>query len=307
MWIKASGTWLAHAESRMIMVPVMLEPLLEALSRNDPDAEKAQAFVVQEANPGGLRPSIETTVHAIMPQRVIIHVHCVHTIAHAVLANAQATLAERLAAHHWAWIPYVRPGLPLSREIAQRLEANTDVLILGNHGLVVAAQTVADAERLLEDVCRALNTQCRDTPAADVTGLQLLASGSNYVVPDDKRCHDVALDPQGCAIAAGGSLYPDHVIFLGAGSVIANESDTVASVLQRSELAEKPPTSIVFPSQGVLMHKTASASAMALARCLADVVTRIPLGEAIHYLTGDDDYELLNWDAEIYRQSLDSR
>ena len=40
-------------------------------SADDPEAEKAQEFVIAELNPAGLRPSIETTVHALMPQRVV--------------------------------------------------------------------------------------------------------------------------------------------------------------------------------------------------------------------------------------------
>lgn len=36
LWIKASGLWLAHARQRDVMVPVALDPLLDALERNDP-------------------------------------------------------------------------------------------------------------------------------------------------------------------------------------------------------------------------------------------------------------------------------
>src|SRR5262245_21525637 len=84
LWIKASGTWLMNAESEDIFVPVRIAPLLEAVADLDPVAEQAETFTVTELNPSGLRPSIETTVHALMPQRVVVHVHCVETIAFAV-------------------------------------------------------------------------------------------------------------------------------------------------------------------------------------------------------------------------------
>ncbi len=35
MWVKASGTWLAHAGTRDIMVPVRVAPLVEALRASD--------------------------------------------------------------------------------------------------------------------------------------------------------------------------------------------------------------------------------------------------------------------------------
>ncbi|RVG41156.1 class II aldolase, partial [Sinorhizobium meliloti] len=96
LWIKASGLWLAHARRRDVMVPVALDPLLDALERDDPATEKAQDFVVRDLNPSGLRPSIETTVHALMPQKVVVHVHCVETIATAVRADAAAIAGEKL-------------------------------------------------------------------------------------------------------------------------------------------------------------------------------------------------------------------
>ena len=59
-------------------------------------------------------------------------------------------LAGKLRDFNWAFIPYARPGLPLANAIAPRLKPGIDVLILGNHGLVVAAETVAEAEKLLD-------------------------------------------------------------------------------------------------------------------------------------------------------------
>jgi len=117
LWIKASGKWLADALDADIFVPVRLGALRDALARHDPAAEKAQSFVSDAANPDGRRPSIETTVHAAMPQRVVVHVHRVETIAHAVLVDARYRLGVALAYVAWAWVPYVRPGRPLARAV----------------------------------------------------------------------------------------------------------------------------------------------------------------------------------------------
>ncbi|WP_396626927.1 class II aldolase/adducin family protein, partial [Luteitalea sp.] len=84
LWIKASGTWLRDAASRDVFVPVDLAALHEALRTGDPAADACQPFVRTALNATGLRPSIETSVHALMPQRVVVHVHCVNTIAWAI-------------------------------------------------------------------------------------------------------------------------------------------------------------------------------------------------------------------------------
>ncbi|WDZ75338.1 class II aldolase/adducin family protein [Ensifer adhaerens] len=305
LWIKASGLWLAHARQRDVMVPVALDPLLDALERGDPATEKAQDFVIAAQNPSGLRPSIETTVHALMPQRVIVHVHCVETIAAAVQTNGAAIAAERLAGYPHVFVPYARPGLPLARAIAERLQDNTSVLVLGNHGLVVAAETVADASILLTDITRRLTGQRRQAPTADLAALSRLAVDSDYRLPEDACLHTVAADLDSCRLAAGGSLYPDHVIFLGKGVVVAAPGETALSIEEKRRAAgESLSPLLLFPGKGVLVQKEISAGALAMARCLADVTARIPADARLRYLTEAENAELLGWDAEKYRQQL---
>jgi rhamnose utilization protein RhaD (predicted bifunctional aldolase and dehydrogenase) len=305
LWIKASGLWLMNAGRQDIMVPVALGPLLEALDRDDPLAEKAQHFVRDELNPSGLRPSIETTVHALMPQRIVVHVHCVETIALAVNALAESLVSERLLDFRHAFIPYARPGLPLARAIAARLGEGTDVLVLGNHGLVVAADTVAAAEHLLERVTSALAVSPRTPPEPDWISLEGLALDSSYHLPEDPAIHAIGTDPVSCRIAAAGSLYPDHVIFLGVGTVIARPGETAAQLEQAAlARAQTPCPMLVFPGKGVLVARDANAGALAMARCLADVTSRIAPSAGLRVLTEREQGELLGWDAEKYRQAL---
>ncbi len=300
LWIKASGLWLMHAQQQEIMVPVALDALLDALERDDPLAEQAQHFVRGELNPLDLRPSIETTVHAVLPQKVVVHVHCVETIALAVMTEAENLVRERLAGFRHAFIPYVRPGLPLSRAIAASLGEGTDVLVLGNHGLVVAADTVAGAELLLEQVTAALATYPRIAPPADQAELERMALDSSYQLPEDPALHGLGTDPASCRIVAAGSLYPDQVIFLGNAITIAGLGETARELEQAARLL------LVFPGKGVLVARHASGGALAIARGLADVASRIPPTTAVRALTESECAELLGWDAEKYRQSLNA-
>ena len=58
----------------------------------------------------------------------------------------------------------------------------------------------------------------RRAPApAETAGLARLAEGTPYRLPADPVAHGVALDPTCLAVARLGSLYPDHVVFLGRG------------------------------------------------------------------------------------------
>lgn len=305
LWIKASGLWLKNARHQDVMVPVALDPLLSALERNDPATEKAQDFVLADINPLGLRPSIETTVHALLPQKVVIHVHCVETIATAVQVNASAIAAEKLRGVSHAFVPYARPGLPLAKAIAERLGNDTAVLVLGNHGLAVAAETVAEAKALLSDISARLALPRRTAPPADLVALSRLAAGSAYGLPREERVHDTATDLDSCRIAAGGSLYPDHVIFLGKGSAIAAPEENALAMEKRFRADGRAlPPLLLFPGKGALVLRDITEGALAMARCLSDVTGRIATGQRLRYLSDAENAELLGWDAEKYRQEL---
>ncbi|SJM35385.1 class II aldolase/adducin family protein [Mesorhizobium delmotii] len=303
LWIKASGTWLKNALAEDIMVPVVIPPLLRAVEQRDPAADQPQAFAIEALNIRKLRPSIETTVHALMPQRVVLHVHCVDTISLAVQADCEAQIAKRLDGLEWAYVRYLRPGLPLAQGIAERLRPGVDVLILANHGLVVAAETVAGAEALLRRVTRLLARPPRKVAEPNLVALTELIGRTGYRLPADIEAHAVAIDPESCRMASGGSLYPDHVIFLGQGSVVARSGEDVMRVTERCGTA---PAAILFPGLGVLMRGDASPGADAMQRCLADVTARVDVAAKLNYLTAAENDELINWDAEQYRQKLNA-
>src|SRR5690242_16667856 len=100
-------------------------------------------------SPEGLRPSIETSMHALLPHRLVMHVHSVNVIAHSVCADGLLQIEQRLKGLPWAWVPYVRPGIDLTNVIIKVLQRTpADVLILANHGLVIGGATCAAVEAL---------------------------------------------------------------------------------------------------------------------------------------------------------------
>lgn len=311
MWVKASGTWLAHAAESDIMVPVAVSPLVQALRQADPRAEKATDFVIADLNASGLRPSIETSFHAALLNPVVAHYHCVNTIALAVLERRQELLAERLnkiADLRWATIPYRRPGTPLARDIDLVAGERPDVLVLFNHGIIVCGETAGDVSERIERVTAVLAMDPRETPDPDMEALATLASGSGYRPATDPASHTTALCPIAMEIALGGSLYPDHVIFLGRKLGLLGDGQTLQQLLTEYEQrGETPPKMVIAPGKGVLLSEALTPGGEAMVRCLAEVVTRIPAGEKIVYLSDAQELELTNWEAEQYRQALDRK
>lgn len=304
MWIKASGTWLADAVAQDIMTPVRLDPLREAIADGDPRAANAMDFMDSSANPNGLRPSIETSVHAIIPEPIVVHIHCVNTIALAVRDDGESLARERLNSHAdvaLAFVPYRKPGLPLAHAIAERLTKDTNVLVLANHGLVVAADTVEEVADRINCVCEALSAPARSARQADLERLASIVEGTDYRLPQDPTTHAVAIDPKSLAIARLGSLYPDHVVFLGPGLL---EGAVDRHSLRLPSESRRPPLMVALQGLGVVLHRSISKNAEAMARCLADVAARIPEDASIRVLTSAQEQDLMNWEAETYRQSI---
>jgi rhamnose utilization protein RhaD (predicted bifunctional aldolase and dehydrogenase) len=291
MWIKASGTWLKDANAKDIFVPLDFENLQSALASNDPDCESCAKFIRTDLNPSSLRPSIETSVHGLMPQNVVLHVHCVNTIAWAIHHDAKALLAEKLTGENWAFIPYARPGLMLARAIQQHKKLDSNVLVLGNHGLVVAADTVPAADALLRRIVNKLARPAKPMGAPDLQQLVKIARGTDYVPATQAQTHALAFDAAACEVGAHNVFYPDHVVFLG--TEISHD------------FTENTPA-VVLRQKGVFVHKTAKPAVEAMLRCLADVFRRGEKTAKLRALTPQEIDQLLNWDAEKYRQSMKS-
>ena len=186
LWVKASGTWLQDAERAPIFLPVDLDLARRCFSAGE---EKVASIPWSQA-PAGLRPSIETSLHAFLPQPIVLHVHSVNAIGWCIRAEGAAALGDRLAGLNWAWLPYCRPGLPLATEAAA-LGARgraPDVLLLGNHGLVVAGADTVATETLLAEVEKRLHLDPRPAPPARMARLGGLAQGSPIGRPRLRWC-----------------------------------------------------------------------------------------------------------------------
>jgi rhamnose utilization protein RhaD (predicted bifunctional aldolase and dehydrogenase) len=115
LWIKASGKWLIQAETTDFLLPVQLARARDCL-------EARMTIPETETKSSGLVcASIETAIHAVLPQKVVVHVHSVNAIAWALREDAPSQLSNRLCGFNWQWIPYTRSGADLARKVREIL------------------------------------------------------------------------------------------------------------------------------------------------------------------------------------------
>lgn len=266
LWIKASGRWMADALQDDVLIPLEMAEVRQCLRAGIDPAEQYP------------RASLETAMHAALPQRVVLHVHCVNTIAWAVRGDAPIQLGRLLDGLRWQWIPYVASGLPLARAMERAFTAHpeTSVFVLGNHGLVIAAETVETVDALLSAVQKRVAIAPRGGQPADYARLLEICEDSSWRLPDDDGLHLLGTDPIAQSILAGGLLYPCQAIFFGSphndGPVMTIKSCGV--VVSRSI----PPASlaVLFGLAQVIQRISPSAPLRYLAECeVAALSTRV--------------------------------
>ena len=160
IFVKASGTALKDMSPSRGWAQMDLETLRALVRRKDltslPD-ERREAEVLRflegaVLRPAGARPSVESSLHAIL-DRVVIHVHSVQLDAFLCSRDSREKLKDvfRDMQDVLLYVPYVNPGYTLAarldEEIAEyrakrgRLPA---VVLLENHGAFIAAPEVRD-------------------------------------------------------------------------------------------------------------------------------------------------------------------
>jgi rhamnose utilization protein RhaD (predicted bifunctional aldolase and dehydrogenase) len=299
LWVKASGKWLAHAAEDDMFLPVPMADIARQLAAED------EKFPLYQTRTGeALRPSVETAVHAVMPQRVVIHVHSVRAIAWAARAQGSEGMAPLLKEISWSWIPYTHPGIPLAIRIQRELAKRPNVLILENHGLVVGAEDCVAAEQLLADVETRLDGPIRPSPAPDLNRLQALMRDP-WEVSEDSEVHALAMLPRSWEIAEAGTLFPDQCVYLGPGAAVVEVRDTLDGAIQRyRETRDFEPVFLIVAGAGVLTRRDMQRAARELLSCLKRVITRIPDEAQPTYLPASQVARLMNWDAEKYRIAM---
>jgi len=289
LWIKASGKWLSHATQEEMFVPMQLAEVKESIRRN---VEIRPRLALK----GGLRPSIETAMHAILGHHVVIHVHSINAIAWAIRLDGPDQLKDRLAGVNWQWIPYAASGIQLAREIEKAVasEPETDVFILGNHGLVVCGNDCPTAEKRLCEVERRLAIAPRRFPKPDTTVLAMIARFSRWQFPTVDSLHALGTDAVSRKILRGGVLYPCQAIFLGPAMPLFPPAVVLSKFTERWYRSDRTPPFVAVERSGVMLNERMTSAERATLIGLAQVTQRTEESARLRYLNGAEVTDVLS-------------
>jgi rhamnose utilization protein RhaD (predicted bifunctional aldolase and dehydrogenase) len=299
LWVKASGTWLADTKVKDIFVPVDLPELQNEI--------KAGNFAVTPKVKGEskLRPSIETLLHALMPHRVVVHVHAIEALAYLVREDVANEINEKLGSHnHWAIVSYQKPGEALAKIVGDTLAQSPDVqiLLLQNHGVVIGGDNIPEIETKLNWLLSKLNTDYIE----DVGGINIperICAGSvhEYLPVDIPGIHNLAIiQDLFIRVKNDWALYPDHLVFLGHRAYCYDS----IQALQKDLSGNAKPELVFVKNLGVFAKQVFSITKQAQLKCYFDVIVRQPKQESLKVLSEKEIVQLLDWDAERYRQGI---
>jgi len=113
-------------------------------------------FMVDTSFPN---PSVETLLHAFLPQKFIDHSHS-NSILSLINQKNSRLICKKIFGNNLAIVPYIMPGFDLAKKAYEIYNKNTDVkgLILLNHGIFTFGHTAKESyDRMIKFISIAEN------------------------------------------------------------------------------------------------------------------------------------------------------
>ena len=293
MWIKASGKWLAKASKENIFVSVDYKKIKNDILKNKLSIKELHLFKKSK-----LKPSIETSLHALMPHKVVLHSHPINVLSTITKKNFEKKLSNLMTDINWSWVPYIRPGYDLTKIVKKKLSKKiVDVIFFGNHGLIIGANNCKDCYKLMNKIINRFKTNPRKFSFINNIKLKVLAKNLKMKLPKYEISHSLALDKISFNYCKNknGILYPDQTVFLG-------EKMNCFTLSQINKLRKNSFDYIIIKNIGVLISQNTKKDIDELLRGHAELLLRIKEKEKLRYLKKTEIKQLHNWDAEKFRQ-----
>ena len=297
MLIKASGTWLSNSLKEDVFVEVDLNSIKKKIN-----SEQDDNFSNDIISKNDLRPSTETSFHALIDFKYVLHVHSTSIIANAISFNSTTNLKKNLG-DNFAFIPYIRPGFPLTMSMKKIITPGTQIIILENHGLIVAGNDLEETYDLLLNTHKKLDVIINKNLSFQKE--PNFFDIHQYHLKNDEKYNLFKTTDKKVFSTFSKSFYPDHVIFLGPGIPSFETSQDALNFLNKlNDKNLNLPPYIILKKFGLYEHNSAIPAAKEMIDCFLEVLLRIDFDEELKPLNESQENELLNWDAEIYRQSI---
>ena len=299
LWVKASGTWLSQALEKNIFVPVDLKEIQHKIAQNEFE------ITPTTLGQGALKPSIETILHALMPQKFVAHLHPVDLVTLLIQADESwlKKLAQSTLLNNYLLLDYAQPGIPLAKLLHDGLQNKKEaqLILLKNHGIVYAADTLDALKAGLAELLNGFQQSPVLSSDQEVSDAQQEITINDQVYlrhPSDDLSQLVTNEVFFEMLEPYWALCPDHIVFLGAKAICFEKVSEI-----QFAVTELPPL-IFIKNVGIYLQPQWKLAQEMQLQFFYEVLRRLPKQTTISVLSNTEIGKLLNWDAETYRKNL---
>ncbi len=269
LYIKASGSALESIEANgfVKLDRSRLASIWTSRYPEDPEAREsavlADLMAARFPSEANKRPSVETLLHDMLPRAFVVHTH--PALVNGITCSAEGEGAStRLFGDEALWIPSTNPGYILSRVVREAIEAHKArtgrdpaFILLQNHGIFVAAETVAGIDaiyaRVMSTIAGAIARRPDFSGATTAYGdsravaarLSVLAAseGAPASVAFRRDAELARLTSSSQSFAPVASPFsPDHIVYAGSDPLFVDAAEDLEPAWKRfvDGLGRKP-------------------------------------------------------------------
>lgn len=326
LWVKGSGTALATIRPGDFVV-LSRERLNDMWSARYPENEAArESAVLKDMMAARIegetrRPSVETLLHNLFPQRYVLHVH--PALVNGITCSVEGEAAMKRLLPEAVWVEACKPGYLLALACKTVMDdykrstgRNCDLLFLQNHGIFFAADTVEALDDLARKTMETLSAAVRRfpdlTPAeADEKAVRRIADtlraclGGSAEVRFLSNPAILSYDP------STESLSPDHIVYAKAKQLVLPEGADAETVRARFAAFTRengyPPRIAFAEKLGMFACGASEAEATAAEAVMQDAVKVTVYAESfggVSPMRPELVDFIVNWEAESYRSKV---
>jgi len=338
LFIKASGTGLADItpEGLVRMEMGKLDQIWRTSYPTDTKEREARALAdlmaARAAGEESKRPSVETLMHALLPFQFVVHTH--PALINGITCSKEGeSAAARLFGDRVLWIPTVNPGYILAQTMKTSVDRYADrhgkapqIILLQNHGLVVAADTVEEIRGLHDEVAAKVRHHVGRYP--DLTPVAVDRSTSTAAAAAAKEANGAAearfftnsevsrAVGDRDALARVMSAYsPDHIVYAGVEPLFVpsqtsgspDASDVTAALVDYRKRLSTDPKIVAFEGLGVVGLGPNAKAAERAHQLFLDALKVSIYADSFggyQFLPPDQVAFIRNWEVEQYRSKL---
>jgi len=200
------------------------------------------------------RPSVETLMHELFPYPLVVHTHPSLANGLTCAIDGEAA-AKRLFGSRLLWIPAIEPGYVLAREMRRAAQAHAEqtgtfprLVLLQNHGLVVAGESAAEIDALHREVERLIRGQLDREPDLSGAAEDAAARSRWEGAIETAFEHEVAvafttnvelmrrLESEEAFSPLAVAFTPDHIVYAGSAPILVSGSPVNSAAGLRSRI-----------------------------------------------------------------------